>query len=84
MLDSNSETARSVRALHRVLIKSRHLAQCNSAEQLATILDWAELLADDIAATEDRSRQFGEHLEALGDDHAEFAGVFRDYQEGKL
>jgi len=84
MLESNSDTARSARALHRILIKARHLAQCNNTAQLAGILDWAELLADDIASIEDRSRQFGEHLEGLGDDHPEFAGVFRDYNEGRL
>lgn len=84
MLDSNSDLARSARALHRVLVKARHLAQCKSTEQLAGILDWAELLADDIATPEDRSRQFGEHLEGLGEDHPDFAGVFRDYRDDRL
>lgn len=84
MLDSISETARSARALHRVLVKARHLALNNSAEQLAGILDWAELLASDLAASEGCIRQFGEHLEGLGEDHPEFAGVFRDYKDGWL
>lgn len=84
MLDSNSETTRSARALHRVLVKARHLALHNSVEQLAGILDWAEILADDLAAQEDRGRQFAEHLEGLGEDHPEFAGVFRDYKDGRL
>jgi hypothetical protein len=84
MLDSNSNTAQSARALHRVLIKVRHLALCKDAERLAGVLYWAELLADDIAATEDRTRQFGEHLKGLGSDYPDFAGVYRDYREGKL
>jgi hypothetical protein len=85
MLDSNTETARSARALHRVLIKARHFALGNGAhEQLVGILDWAELLAADIAAAEDRTQQFAEHLVGLGDDHPELAGVARDYQHRRL
>jgi hypothetical protein len=84
MLDSNSEAVRSARALHRVLIEARHLALGNAAhEQLVGILDWAELLADDIAAAEDRTEQFAEHLKGLGDDHPKLAGVARDYQDGR-
>jgi hypothetical protein len=84
MSESNSNTADSARALDRVLIRARHLAQCNNTQQLAGVLDWTELLADDIAASDDRSRQFSEHLQGLGDDHPDFAGVFRDYHEGRM
>jgi hypothetical protein len=84
MLASNTETARSARALHRVLVKARHLALENSDGRLAGILDWAELLAADVADAENRTREFGEHLEGLGEDHPEFAGVYRDYQENRI
>ncbi len=81
MLNSTSETARSVRALHRVLIKARYRAlQGATGEQLAGILDWAERLADDIVSSDDHSRQFSEHLEGLGEDYPEFAGILHDYQ----
>jgi hypothetical protein len=84
MLDSTSETARSVRALHRVLAKARYLAlQGSSTQQLAGILDWAERLADDIASSEDHLQQFTEHLGGLGEDHPEFAGILSDYTSGR-
>ena len=82
MLDSTCETRRCLQALHRVLIKARHLAlQEPAAAKLAGILDWAELLAADFAAPEDRAEQFAEHLQALGEDHPELAGVYRDYHD---
>jgi len=85
MLDSTSDTARSVRALHRVLVKARYLAlQGSDVQQLAGVLDWAERLADDIAASEDHAGQFAEHLAGLGEDFPEFAGVAQDYNESRL
>jgi hypothetical protein len=84
MLNSTSETARSVRALHRVLVKARYRAlQGATAEQLAGILDWAERLADDIVACEDHAQQFSEHLEGLGEDYPDFAGIVQDYRAGQ-
>jgi len=84
MLASTYETSRSAAALHRVLIKARHLALQDPGHcQLAAILDWAELLAADMAAPDNRAPQFAEHLHGLGDDHLEFAGVFRDYRDDR-
>ena len=84
MSNSTSETTRSAQALHRVLVKTRYLAlQGEAPERLAAILDWAELLAQDIAANED-GHEFAAHLQGLGDDLPEFAGIFRDYQGGCL
>lgn len=71
--------------MHRVLVKARYFAlQDRDLEKVTGILDWAELLADDMAAGENRTGQFAEHLEGLGEDYPEFSGVFRDYEEGRL
>jgi hypothetical protein len=63
-----------------VLVKTRYLAlQGATPQRLATLLDWAERLADDITTSDDDFRQFTEHLEGLGEDEPEFAGILRDY-----
>ena len=81
MLNSTSDSLRSVRALHRVLIKARYLAlQGSPVAQLVGILDWAERLAGDIASPEEQ-RQFSEHLQGLGEDYPEFSGILRDYND---
>lgn len=77
MLESINDATRLTRALHRVLVKARFLALQNcDVGKLAGVLDWAEILADDIAAG--RDEEFSVHLEGLGEDHPEFAGISRD------
>lgn len=79
MLASINDTSRCARALHRVLVKARLLAlQDGDASKLAAILDWAEILADDIA--QDRDEDFAEHLEGLGANHPELAGISREHE----
>lgn len=78
-------TTKALLALHRVLIKTRYLAQSNlDRGSLIDILDYAEFLAQCLTEGEDRLAEFEAQLKGLGSDHPEFAGIWRDYELGTL
>jgi hypothetical protein len=59
---------RAMHALHRVLIHARFMAlQDAPATDLATVLDWAELLPTFVAAPVDRTLEFRNTLETIAE-----------------
>lgn len=59
---------RALSALHRVLIEARHMALTGSpAADLASVLDWAELLPTLIAAPADKTKDFRVAIAAIAD-----------------
>ncbi len=63
-------------AVHLILVKLRLLAiEKTDHEKLYDVLDWAELLPDLMGRSDDTTEEFREALAALGERHADFAGL---------
>ena len=81
MIESQRQS-RALSALHRVLIEARHLALTgSSADDLAFVLDWAELLPTLMAAPADKTEEFRNAIQAIADRFPGFGAALNVFDE---
>src|SRR5205823_3598952 len=82
LMSRQCRTSNALRALHRVLVKARHLAlTTGDAGPVARVLDHAEYMATLPTETDDWVPEFRRTLQSLGDSMPEFAGLLREFDE---